>query len=176
VRKPQWIPAAAARVVEDPVCGSIKIDGDVHAWFCDARIIEAMQANGQWYLSHQMKVTAQYDSLWSALDNTYMSVIYAPGGAGGGNRFIDVDPWATESIGSCANVTMSVSWGGFAASYQQPVCPQRIGPRFYEHGYGVNWEGLSSYWRGVHGAAIVSSTPGVAASRTVDAHMFWTIK
>ncbi|HET7397861.1 MAG TPA: hypothetical protein VFJ94_05005, partial [Intrasporangium sp.] len=65
----------AARAYYDTSCRELYIDGAVHARGCDVRYLDYKGANGQWYLSHKMQVSAQYDSFWSALDNTYMDVI-----------------------------------------------------------------------------------------------------
>lgn len=52
----------------------------------------------------------------------------------------------------------------------------RISPRSFTHGYGVRWDGLSSYWKGVAGMGSVSSPPGASVSRTVFQYMHWRIK
>ncbi|MGW5239146.1 hypothetical protein ACWEOW_09445 [Monashia sp. NPDC004114] len=46
----------------------------------------------------------------------------------------------------------------------------------FTHGYGVRWDGLSGYWKGVAGMGSVSSPPGAPVSRSVSQHMHWSIK
>ena len=170
----------------DSACADIYFNARQYSHACDVRYLDYAR-NGQWYLSHKMKVSAAYDSFWSALNSASVSVVYGSGGRGNGGKgtfWADFDPYSREPIGRCGTWTAGVQdpKTGANISYSGTVCPSSIGPVWSARaqgtykGYGATWHGLSSSAKGAVAAGVVNNPPGSTASRTVRTRFSWTLK
>ena len=170
----------------DSACADIYFSARQYSHACDVRYLDYAR-NGQWYLSHKMKVSAAYDSFWSALNSASVSVVYGSGGRGNGGKgsiWADFDPYSREPIGRCSTWTAGVQdpKTGANIAYSGTVCPSSIGPVWSTRaqgtykGYGATWHGLSSSAKGAVAAGVVNNPSGSTASRTVRTRFSWTLK
>ena len=170
----------------DSACADIYVNAHQYSHACDVRYLDYAR-NGQWYLSHKMKVSAAYDSFWSAMNSANVYVVYGAGGRGNGGKgtvWTDFDPYSREPIGRCGTWTAGVQdpKTGANISYSGTVCPASIGPVWSTRaqgtykGYGAIWRGLSSFAKGAVAAGVVNNPSGSTASRTVRTRFSWTLK
>lgn len=127
------------------------------------------------YYTHSMKISSQYDSLWSALDCTYIDTTYMEAVSPLTN-WVDWDPFQKINRSGCGPVTVSASAFGLSISTTNEACTASISPRLGKQKFGVIWNGLSSYWRGAHGVGIVQVPPGKDTQRYIATHMHWRLK
>lgn len=156
------------------VCKDIYIDGNLKSHGCDNSHLKRTDSTGTKWYSHSMKISSQYDSLWFALSSTYIKVRYASGGTGA--SWVDWDPIDEVPRDNCGTLTMQASCLGITVSNSSSACADRIGPRFESRGFGTQWSGLASDWRGAHGVGIVKKPSNSSSSRTVSTYMTWRIK
>ena len=168
----------AAPTPYDSACARHLLQRQQYSHACDIRYLDYAR-NGQWYLSHKMKVSAAYDSFWSALTSANVYVVYGSGGTGNGGKgtmWADFDPYTTESVGRCGTWTAGVQdpKTGANIAYSGTICPSSIGPvwtaraqRTYK-GYGATWRGRSSSAKGAVAAGVVNNPSGSTASRSVQ--------
>ncbi len=183
---PSILKTGGAPMPYDSACADIYYNSQQYSHACDIRYLDYAR-NGQWYLSHKMKVSAAYDSFWSALTSANVYVVYGSGGTangGKGTMWTDFDPYTTESVGRCGTWTAGVQdpKTGANIAYSGTVCPSSIGPvwtaraqRTYK-GYGAIWRGRSSSAKGAVAAGVVNNPSGSTASRSVHTHFSWSLK
>jgi hypothetical protein len=170
----------------DSACADIYYSRGQYSHACDVRYLDYAK-NGQWYLSHKMKVSAAYDSFWSALTSANVYVVYGKGGTangGKGTMWADFDPYTTERVGRCGTWTAGVQdpRTGANIAYSGTICPSSIGPVWAARaestykGYGAIWRGRSSSAKGAVAAGVVNNPPGSTASRSVRTHFGWSLK
>jgi hypothetical protein len=170
----------------DSACADIYYNREQYSHACDVRYLDYAR-NGQWYLSHKMKVSAAYNSFWSALTSANVYVIYGRGGTangGKGTMWADFDPYTTEAVGRCGTWTAGVQdpKTGANIAYSGTICPSSIGPVWTARaqgtykGYGAIWRGRSSSAKGAVAAGVVNNPSGSTASRSVRTHFGWSLK
>jgi hypothetical protein len=170
----------------DSACADVYYNREQYSHACDVRYLDYAR-NGQWYLSHKMKVSAAYNSFWSALTSANVYVIYGRGGTangGKGTMWADFDPYTTEAVGRCGTWTAGVQdpKTGANIAYSGTICPSSIGPVWTARaqgtykGYGAIWRGRSSSAKGAVAAGVVNNPSGSTASRSVRTHFGWSLK
>jgi hypothetical protein len=170
----------------DSACADIYYSREQYSHACDVRYLDYAK-DGQWYLSHKMKVSAAYDSFWSALTSANVYVVYGTGGSrngGKGTLWADFDPYTTESVGRCGTWTAGVQdpKTGANIAYAGTICPSSIGPVWTARaqgtykGYGAIWRGRSSSAKGAVAAGVVNNPRGSTVSRSVRTHFSWSLK
>ena len=183
---PSIVKTGGAPTPYDSACADIYYNRDQYSHACDVRYLDYAR-NGQWYLSHKMKVSAAYDSFWSALTSANVYVVYGSGGTGNGGKgtmWADFDPYTTESVGRCGTWTAGVQdpKTGANIAYSGTICPSSIGPVWTARaqgtykGYGASWHGRSSSAKGAVAAGVVNNPSGSTASRSVRTHFSWSLK
>ena len=133
---------------------------------CDIRYLDYAR-NGQWYLSHKMKVSAAYDCFWSALTrrtSPWSTGRAAPPTAGKGTVWTDFDPYTTEPSGAAGRgrqgcrtrrpVRTSPTRAPSAPRASARVDRARPG---HLQGYGAMWQGRSSSAKGAVAAGVVNN-------------------
>jgi hypothetical protein len=183
---PAVLKTGGAPMPYDSACADIYYGREQYSHACDVRYLDYARS-GQWYLSHKMKVSAAYDSFWSALTSANVYVVYGSGGTGNGGKgtmWADFDPYTTEAVGRCGTWTAGVQdpKTGANIAYSGTICPSSIGPvwtaraqRTYK-GYGAVWRGRSSSAKGAVAAGVVNNPSGSTASRGVRTHFAWSLK
>ena len=183
---PGIVKTGGAPTPYDSACADIYYNPGQYSHACDVRYLDYAR-NGQWYLSHKMKVSAAYDSFWSALTSANVYVVYGTGGTGNGGKgtvWADFDPYTTESVGRCGTWTAGVQdpKTGANIAYSGTICPSSIGPVWTTRaqgtykGYGAIWRGRSSSAKGAVAAGVVNNPSGSTASRSVRTHFSWSLK
>jgi len=183
---PGIVKTGGAPTPYDSACADIYYNPERYSHACDVRYLDYAR-NGQWYLSHKMKVSAAYDSFWSALTSANVYVVYGTGGTGNGGKgtvWADFDPYTTESVGRCGTWTAGVQdpKTGANIAYSGTICPSSIGPVWTTRaqgtykGYGAIWRGRSSSAKGAVAAGVVNNPSGSTASRSVRTHFSWSLK
>jgi hypothetical protein len=183
---PSILKTGGAPTPYDSACADIYYSRAQYSHACDVRYLDYAR-NGQWYLSHKMKVSAAYDSFWSALTSANVYVVYGKGGTGNGGKgtmWADFDPYTTESVGRCGTWTAGVQdpKTGANIAYSGTICPSSIGPVWTARaqgtykGYGATWRGRSSSAKGAVAAGVVNNPSGSTASRSVRTHFSWSLK
>ena len=153
-------------------------DGHMYYYGCDTQYLDAANGN-DWYMTDKQQVSARSDCasnyFCDHLRNLHNQVNYASG-----NTVIQFTPSATNPVGSCTTVGLSLQSQASSITYSESkeICPSSFGPyTLTSTNFGAIWKGLApdvnGFWESSEAEDEVHNPPNVSPYRSYIVGMGW---
>jgi hypothetical protein len=165
--------SATPHGIIDSACANAVGDSN-HAYgrVCVVQNLITATSNGTWYIGDQTSGSANDTATLHALTRFHAWDSYPTG-----NGIVEWNPQSTIPKGSCSNVTASLSYSGVGVSQSSTVCPDKLTPTIYDHGFGTEWSGCDhhAYVEGAPGVDVDKRGPTASAVVTAWSYIHWDL-